>query len=153
MPQIAAVIGAVATVAGTVASIKGQKKAAGIQRQQQAVATRQSRRQAIRQAQFSRAQSVATASATGAEGSSAALGGQGSIGSQLGSQFGFSTQMSGLSAQLGAAQSSVARSNAIASIGGTAFNFGASRGGLNFLQPKPTSPADAIQPTRNPHTA
>jgi hypothetical protein len=107
MAPIALVVGAVAAVGGTAYSINRQNKAdrynrAAVRKQeeQQKLATRESRRQGIRGAQLARAQAVAGAYASGAEGSSSAIGGIGAIQSQLGQQLGFSTQMSGLSAQI-----------------------------------------------------
>lgn len=128
MPQIALVIGAVASVAGTVASISQQRKASRLSQEQQRVATRRSRRQAIRQSQLQRAQSVATAQAAGSLGGSGAAGGIGAISSQLGEALGFSSQMSGLSQQIGAAQSRAQLFGDVASLGGVGVNFGLSRG-------------------------
>lgn len=97
MPAAIPIIGAVAGVAGTVASVVAQRRAAKAQQQQQRLATQQSRRQAIRQAQILRARAMNTAQGVGAMGSSAVSGGVSSLGSQLGSELGFSSQMSGLS--------------------------------------------------------
>mgnify|MGYP003147670894 CR=1 FL=1 len=128
MPPVALVIGAVACVAGTVASISNQRKSAGLQRRQQELASRRSRRQAIRQAQLQRAQSVATAQAAGSLGGSGGLGGIGAIGSQLGEALGFSNQMSGLSQQIGAAQSRAQLFGDVANLGMVGVNFGLSQG-------------------------
>lgn len=136
MPQAALVVGAVASVAGTVASYSQQRKAAKLSRKQQQVATRRSRRQAIRQAQIQRAQAVASAQATGALGSSGASGGIGSLGSQLGEALGFSTQMSGLSAGISSAQQKAATYGGIAQLGGTLFSYGYNQG-ARFSDLKP----------------
>lgn len=148
MPTAALVIGAVASVAGTVMTNRAQKRAAAAKREQQELNTRRSRRQAIRQAQVARAQAVASASASGAVGSSAALGGQGAVGSQLGSGLGFSTQMSGLSGQISQASSRAQTGQAIAGLGGLGMNFGLSQGASfsNLFpqqQRQPTSPSQA----------
>ena len=134
MPTAALVIGAVATVGGTYASYRAQKKAADAQKQQQEVSTRRSRRQAIRSAQFARAQSVAAASAAGATGSSASQGGQSSVGSQLGEQLGFSTQMSGLSNIISQQSLKATQANAVASIGSTVMSLGYNAGGATKLK-------------------
>jgi len=75
MGPAALVISAVAGVAGTLASVSAQRKEASLRRKQQAVATRRSRRQAIRQAQITRAQAIATAQGAGALQSSGTTGG------------------------------------------------------------------------------
>jgi len=128
MAEIALIIGAVAGVAGTVLSYKAQKKAAKVSQQQQALATRQQRREAIRRQQLTRAQTVASASAQGATGSSAVEGGMSSLGSQLGGQMGYSTQMSGLSRDIAKYQSRAQTWGAVASLGNTAFNYGQANG-------------------------
>lgn len=134
MAVAALVVGAVASVAGTVMSYQAQKKSAAAQEKQQQVASRHSRREAIRGAQLARAQSVAIASSQGATGSSAALGGAGSVGSQLGSGLGYSTQMSGLSREITKYSAQAQRGADLASIGGTLFNFGYQRNGWNQLK-------------------
>jgi hypothetical protein len=121
MPQTLAIIGAVASVGGTVASLNAQKRASRLQQQQQTLATRQSQRQAIREAQIRRAQTMSSAQALGAVGGSAVAGGTASLGSQLGGALGFSSQMSGLSKQIGIAQSRAATAGAIANLGGDVF--------------------------------
>lgn len=139
MPQAALIIGAVASVAGTVVSMSEQRKAARLSRQQQQVATRRSRRQAIRASQISRAQAVASAQATGSLGSSGAAGGIGSVSSRLGEALGFSTQMSGLSRDISSAQQRAATWGGIASLGGSLFSYGQSRG-ATFSNPEPNRP-------------
>jgi len=135
--SIALGIGAAAAVGGTIMSYRAQKKSSKLQEQQQNLATRQSRRQAIRQAQIARAQTIASASAQGATGSSAALGGVGSLNSQVGSQLGFSNQMSGLSAGINQANQSANTWGGVAQLGGTLFNYGQSQGAtLGGLLPK-----------------
>lgn len=121
MGAIAAVIGAVSAVGGTVASLNAQKRASRLQQQQQTLATRRSQREAVREAQIRRAQTMASAQALGAVGGSAVAGGTASLGSQLGGALGFSSQMSGLSKQIGMAQSRAATAGAIANLGGDVF--------------------------------
>ena len=64
---------------------------------------------------------MASAQAFGAVGGSAVTGGTASLGSQLGGALGFSSQMSGLSKQIGIAQSQAATAGAIAGLGGDVF--------------------------------
>jgi len=146
-PLAIAAIGAVTTVAGTVAQVGQQRKAAALSREQQALATRKSRRQAIRASQIQRAQSVASAQGAGVLQGSGAQGGIGALSSQLGSEFGFSTQMSGLSGDIGRAQSRANTFGSVAGLGGSLFNFGVNQGAdfsnLFGSSPKPTSPAQA----------
>ena len=151
----AAVVGAGAAVVGTINANKAQKRQARAQEQQQQVSTRHQRRQGIREAQLARAQSVATASAQGATGSSAALHGVGSIGSQLGSGLGFSTQMSGISSEINSAARAAQRGAQLASIGGTLFNFGMSQGGGDYLRGMvtPNRPPSGFSPTHSGYTS
>lgn len=128
MPQIALIVGAVASVAGTYKNYKANKDRSRLQQQQQRVNTRRSRMEAIRRAQLARAQAVASAAASGAQGSSTAIGGQSSVSSQTGTDFGFSTQMSGLSQGISDASSQAATWGAVANLGGSAFNFGLNQG-------------------------
>lgn len=131
MPQALAVIGAVTSVAGTVASYSAQRKAGKAAQAQQELATRRSNRQAIREAQLRRAQAFNAAAQMGALGGSAIEGGVGSLGSQLGSGLGFSSQMSGISADIQKYSQRAATWGAVASIGGTMFQLG---GGIPGIQ-------------------
>lgn len=145
MGPVALVIGAVASVGGTVLAYNAQKKAAKAQRAQQDLATTRSNRQAIREAQLARASSIAAAVGMGAMGGSALAGGLSSLGSQLGSGLGFSSQMSGLSAQIEKYQQRAQTWGAIASMGGSLFQLGGGFDGMNAVfnkQPKqaPTPP-------------
>jgi hypothetical protein len=139
MGPVAAVIGAVASVGGTVMAYNSQKKAANAQRQQQDLNTRRSNRQAIREAQLQRASTIAGGAASGALGGSALAGGLSSLGSQLGSGLGFSSQMSGLSAQIEKFQQRAQTWGAVASMGSSLFQLGGGFDGLrSATQPKPT---------------
>lgn len=151
MPQTLAVIGAVATVGGTLYSVKQQQKAAQLQQRQQELATRRSQRQAIREAQIRRAQTLASSQALGVSGGSSSVsGGLASLGSQVGGALGFSSQMSGLSGQISEATNRAAIGSAIAGIGGTAFNLGVNFGGADrFLLPASTVPTGVARPQVN----
>lgn len=146
MPPVALVVGAVASVAGTVMAYRGQKKAAAAQQQQQAVSTTRSRRQGIREMQIRRAQALASAQASGTLGSSGAAGGIGGLSSQLGSDMGFSTQMSGLSARISSAAAQASRGEGIANLGGAAMQYGIYRNASfsdlfkNFGKQQPNRP-------------
>ena len=118
MPQAIPVISAVATVAGTVQSVKSQREASRLSQQQQALVAQRERRQTQRSAQIQRAQAVASAAGTGALETSAAQGGINSISSQVGSQLGFSNQMSGISRQITSAQADAQRYSGLAQLGG-----------------------------------
>lgn len=128
MPQVALVAGAVASVAGTAVQISSTRRAQRLQQRQQEVATRRSRRQAIREAQIRRAQSLVSAQGSGSMDSSGAVGGIGSLGSQLGEALGFSTQMSGLSRGIASAQSRAAVGQSLTRIGGALYGYGQNQG-------------------------
>lgn len=131
MGPVAAVIGAVATVGGTIASVNAQKRASRLQQEQQTLATRRSQRQAVREAQIRRAQTMSAGQALGASGGSGVAGGISSLGSQLGSSLGFASQMSGLSNQISMAQSRVATAGAIAGLGSSVFQATGGFGAFN----------------------
>lgn len=121
MGPVAAVIGAVAAVGGTVLSYNAQKKAAKSARRQQELSTQRSNRQAIRETQLRRAEALAAAASMGALGGSSIAGGLGSLGAQLGSGLGFSSQMSSLSADIEKYQQRASMWGAVASMGGDVF--------------------------------
>jgi len=143
MPQAALIIGAISSVAGTVMSVKAGRKAARASAQQQEVVTRQSRRQAIRQAQLARASALTGAQGAGAGGGSGALGGIGALSSQLGGQLGVASQLSGLSGQINKANLQGQLGQGLSSIGGSLFNYGQGQGASigntfsNLFQPRP----------------
>jgi len=124
MPQALAVVGAVSSVVGTVASYSAQRKASKAAAAQQELNTRRSNRQAIREAQIRRAQTLGAAAQMGALGGSSVEGGLAGLGSQLGSGLGFSSQMSSLSADITRYSQRANTWGAIASIGGAAFKMG-----------------------------
>jgi hypothetical protein len=121
MGPVAAVIGAVATVGGTIMAYSAQKKAAKAAQRQQELSTQRSNRQSIREAQLKRAQAIAAGASMGALGGSALAGGLGSLGAQLGSGLGFSSQMSSLSADINKYSQKAETWGAVASMGGSLF--------------------------------
>lgn len=135
---IAAVIGAGAAIAGTVQSNRAQKRAAGLQRQQQQLQSRRSQRQAVREAQLRRAQAQVQAGALGVTGGSGLAGGQASLSSQLGGSLGFAGQMSGLSQGISMQQSRAQTGQAIAGLGGSLFSAAGGFGAFASPTPAPT---------------
>ena len=117
-------ISAAATVVGTMSQISAQKKQAAAQRQQQQVIARRSQRQAVREAQIIRAQNLAQAGALGFAGGSGFAGIGSSLSSQLGSNVGTATQLSGLSNRISMQGEKAATAGAIAGLGLTALNAG-----------------------------
>ena len=151
MGPVAAVIGAVATVGGTVMQYNAQKKAAAASKRQQDLSTTRSNRQAIREAQLRRAQAVAAGAAVGGLGGSAMAGGLSSLGSQLGSGLGFSSQMSGLSADIEKFQSKAAMWGAVAGMGSSLFQAGGGFDGMKAAFNK--QPTQAPKPPMQSHAA
>ena len=116
-----------ALVIGTVATVSAaneQKKAARAQQRQQELQTQRSQRQAIREAQIRRSQSLATTQGMGVVGGSGVSGGVASLGSTLGGSLGYAGQMSGLATQQSIAQSNANTYGAIADLGFSAASFG-----------------------------
>jgi hypothetical protein len=130
MPQFALVASAVVGAVGTAVSISQQRKAADLQQKQQAVETRRSQRQAIREAQIRRAQITQSSVAGGSNLGSGLAGGMSSIGSQIGSSLGYSTQMSGLSKEISMASQ---KAELAGSLGGLGFNVFGKVGGWDKL--------------------
>lgn len=127
MAPVAMIVGAVASVAGTVNSIKQQNKAAKAQEQQQQVSNRRSQIQAIRESQLKRASMMASAATQGALDSSPVAGGSSGLDSQLGSGLGFSSQVSNLSKDISKAQSAANTWQGIAQLGAGLYQYGQSR--------------------------
>lgn len=121
MAPALAVIGAVASVGGTLAAVNQQKKAARLQQRQMDLQAARERRQAIREAQIRRAQGQATAQGLGVGSSSVAAGGAASLSSQLGGTLGFSSQMSGLSSGIAMANQKASFFGGVAQIGAGLF--------------------------------
>ena len=134
-----AVIGATASVVGTVQSNRAQKKAAGAQRQQQQLQSRRSQRQAVREAQIRRAQGQVQAGALGVTGGSGLAGGQASLSSQLGGNIGFAGQMSGLSQEISMQQGRAQQGQALAGLGVQVFKNGGGFGAFSESNAAPTS--------------
>lgn len=153
MGPVAAVIGAVATVGGTVMQYNAQRRAARAAQRQQDLNTTRSNRQAIREAQLRRASTIAAGASMGALGGSALSGGLASLGSQLGSGLGFSSQMSGLSRDISRFQQQAETWGAVASMGGSLFQaaggFSAFGAGADTTSRRPT-PAPTFA---TPHAA
>lgn len=147
MPQALPVIGAVAAVGGTVLSYNAQRKAANAAEKQQKVNTQRSQRQAIREAQIRRAQAISAGAQLGGLGGSALEGGVSSLGSQLGSGLGFSTQMSDLSSAISKYSSRAETFGAIGQLGMTVFK---GMGGFDTMGKSPTKPpAQSTYPNSN----
>ena len=98
MPQLAPVLAIIGIGAG-IASSQASAQATATQRRQAQEQAQFERRRAIRQTLMERALAVNVAATTGLEGGSAARGGITSIGSQLGTNLGFTSLQSGLSNQ------------------------------------------------------
>lgn len=129
-----AIAGAGLAAYGTYKSYKSQKKAAAAQQQQQKNERRRSTQQALRQAQIQRAASVASAGGAGVADSSGVSGGVASISSRAGEAIGFAGTQSALSGIVTKQNQRAQMFSGLASIGGAAFNFGASMGGLDHLK-------------------
>jgi len=125
MSQALAVISAVSTVASISASSKASKASA----RQQALQAARERRQAVRQTQIQRAQMMASGVAMGGQGGSALAGGQASLNSQLGTNLGYGTQMSGISRQINMYNARASMFEGIAGLAGglSKYDFGAAQ--------------------------
>ncbi len=149
-------IGAAASVAGTVASVRQQNKAAELSQQQEILQNRYNRRRAIREMQIARASSLASAAGAGAGFGSGVAGGIGGLSSQLGADLGFSSQMSGLSGRINEASRLATTYGGIAQLGGSAFGFAQQRGfggGFNLGGQAPTAaPTPAVVSGYTPYS-
>lgn len=128
MGPLALLLGAVLSVGGTVGAISAQNRAARLQQRQEQLTTQRNRRQAIREFQIQRAQATAGAVASGAGGGSGMAGGIGGLSSQLGSDLGFGTQMSGLSSNINRASRAANFYSGLATVGGGLFNYSVNMG-------------------------
>lgn len=115
-----------ALAAGTVGQYKAQERAANLQQQSNALATRRSSIQAIREVQMKRASTINEAVSSGAMGGSAVAGGISGLGSQLGSGLGYASQQSGLSTGIANAGQRAELYGAVAKLGA----FGVQKFGL-----------------------
>ena len=118
---IALGLSAAVGIYGTVKAGQERREATRLQEQQQTLSTRRSRRQAIRQAQIQRANAVAAAGSLNALQGSSIAGGTSSLGSQLGSGLGFSTQMTGISRGISQASARAERFGTLGNLGFAAF--------------------------------
>jgi hypothetical protein len=98
MPQLAPVLAIIGIGAG-IASSQASAQATATQRRQAQEQAQFERRRAIRQVLMERALAVNVAATTGLEGGSAARGGITSLGSQFGTNLGFTSLQSGLNNQ------------------------------------------------------
>jgi hypothetical protein len=128
-----AAVGAVAGVVGTVKAGKAAEKSARLQQRAQDLQQKRQRRAAIRSNMIASARARASAEASGVVQSSGLQGAVGAGRSQLGSELGFGTQMSGLSGQITELGIKQQRASQIASLGFGVMNFGMSAQGQNFL--------------------
>ena len=125
--------GTVAAVGGTIKANKAQKAAAQAQQRASNLRARRQRRQAIRQNILASARASASAQAAGTATSSGLSGAVGAGRSQLGAEFGFGTQMSGLSSEIATFQGQAQRASNIAKLGMQAVGFGMSQGGQTTI--------------------
>ena len=144
-----AVIGAITKVAGTVMAYSQSRKAGKAAERQQTLSTQRSNRAAIREAQLRRATALNTANQVGAGTSSGIAGGVSSLSSQLGSGLGYSTQMSGLSAEISKYSQRAQLWGDIAKLGSMTFDTAGGMDGVKSFFAKPT-PASAFV---TPHAA
>jgi hypothetical protein len=135
--SVAAVAAGAASVKATQQSIKAQTNASNAAQKQQEVQSSASRRAAIREMQIKRAQTVASAQAAGVVGGSGVSGGLSSLGSQVGSNLGYSSQMSGLSREISMYNMQAQKYSDIAGFAGTVFQGLGGFGQLsNVFKPK-----------------
>jgi hypothetical protein len=113
-----AALGAVANFAGSMMQQQAARKEARARRRMEQVRVRRERRQLIREAQLQRARALQTAQMMGVQQTSGVAGGVGALGSQVGSQLGYSSQMSGLSTQIEMARSQMQSAGMMKSFGG-----------------------------------
>ena len=115
------VTAAVATVAGTADAAAQRRKSSNLQMQAATLQNRRSQRQALREQQIRQSQMQVGAQALGASGGSGVAGGLSGLSSQLGSNLGYSGQLSGINNAITMANQAAANSQGIADFGGMAF--------------------------------
>jgi len=121
MPPVVTAVAAVVGAVSSVRSANAQKKAGEAAQKQQEIQSSASRRAAIREMQIKRAQTVASAQAAGVVGGSGVSGGLSSLGSQVGANLGYSSQMSGLSREISMNNMNAQKYSNIAGFSGTVF--------------------------------
>lgn len=131
--EVAAYVAATAFTVGTVKSIQAQKQAQQATERGQAASERQyvaetkkaeiqnirSVRQQIRQSRIAQSSMLNVGAQAGGVGSSALAGGVGSVGSQLGSNLGYMSQVANVNTEIGAAAMDYSRAMGDASIAGS----------------------------------
>jgi hypothetical protein len=152
--------GAVAGVAGTVEAGRAASKSARLQQRAQELQQKRQRRAAIRSNMIASSRAKASAQASGVAQSSGLQGAVGSGRSQLGSELGFGTQMSGLSGQITELGIKEQKASQIASLGFSAMKFGMSAQGQGMAKnmfgpvdrtlPAGVSPTSSLSPASNP---
>lgn len=125
--------GAVAGVVGTVKAGNAAKKSVRLQQRAQDLQQKRQRRSAIRANMIASSRARASAQAAGVSQSSGLQGAVGAGRSQLSSEFGFGTQMSGLSAQVTDLGIKQQKYKQIAGLGFGAMNFGLSQQGQQLF--------------------
>jgi hypothetical protein len=133
-------------VAQTVKSAQKQKEIIRAQEKAQQLRLKRERRQAIRSHIVGMARARARMQASGVSLSSAQAGGLGSGISQLGSEFGTGTQMSGLSGQISTLQGQKATADMRANLAFSGVKFATSAGGKEFMQGAHDGLAKALIP-------
>lgn len=137
MGPVAAVIGAVVSVAGQMAAASAQKKALKKQEESAKVTRANNVRKDIREWQKQQAAVLVSAGAQGVSfGDSGVAGGMGAMTSNVGQNFGYGSQVYGLNQQaadyLGKAQSM----QALSGIGNSLFTMGGGVKGLSAAFPR-----------------
>ncbi len=152
-----AAYGAIAGVAGQVKAGKAAKASARLQQRSQDLQQKRQRRAAIRSNMIASSKARASAQASGVAQSSGLQGAVGSGRSQLGSELGFGTQMSGLSSQITELGIKQAKYGMISQLGFSAMNLGMSQGGQDLAgalfpggQGSPNAPKSSPRPRSNP---
>lgn len=142
--EVAAYIAATAFTVGTVKSVQAQKQAQAATERGQAASERQyvaetkkaevqnirSVRQQIRQARVAQASMTNVGAQTGGMGGSGLSGGISSVGSQLGSNLGYMSEIASANTQIGAAAMDYSRAMGEASIASSQANQWSSLAGL-----------------------
>lgn len=146
--------GAVAGVAGTVKAGRAASQSVRLQQRAQDLQQKRQRRAAIRSNMIASARARASAQAAGVVQSSGLQGAIGSGRSQIGSELGFGTQMSGLSGQITELGIKQQRASQIASLGFSTMNFGMSAQGQGLAQnlfgPVNRTLSAGVSPTSSP---
>ena len=114
-------VSATAAVVGTADAMAQRRKSSNLQVQAATLQNRRSQRQALREQQIKQSQMKVGAQALGASGGSGLSGGLSGLSSQLGSNMGYSGQLSGINNSITMANQAAANSQGIADFGGLVF--------------------------------